>query len=170
MRLRSICLLALLLMIACQSENTLDLSDTVKLEAVPTINPENTVLYTAQQNYNKFCAHCHGWAGDGQPLVTIENAEKLGYHTVPRHDENGHTWQHPDQVLFEVVKYGVQAPTNLYPMSPYAENLTDKEIFGIIEYFKQWWTDDQRQHQSTLTTKFEENNPFWSTDDLDDES
>ncbi len=95
---------------------------------------------------------------------------KIRLSHCPRHDENGHTWQHPDQVLFEVVKYGVQAPTNLYPMSPYAENLTDKEIFGIIEYFKQWWTDDQRQHQSTLTTKFEENNPFWSTDDLDDES
>jgi len=169
MRLIGLSLLILLLVSACQTEeiSSLDLSDTVKPEAVSTIDPSNEVLYNAQQNYNKFCAHCHGWAGDGQPQVTIENAENLGYHTVPLHDEQGHTWQHPDQILFEVVKYGVQAPTNLYPMSPYAEELSDKEIFGIIEYIKGWWTDDQQQHQMDLTSQFEENNPYWADSNLD---
>jgi len=160
-----------LIFTACQPSNTpdLSLSDTVKPESVPTVDPDNEQLYLAQQNYNKWCAHCHGWAGDGQPRVTIENAEKLGYHTVPRHDSMGHTWQHPDQVLFETIKYGVQAPTNLYPMSPFGEQLSDDEIFGVIEYIKQWWTDDQRQSQSELTVQFEETNPFWQEDNLTDE-
>lgn len=155
-----------LTLVACQSTNQLDLSDTVNPEAVPTVDPANEQLYLAQQNYNKWCAHCHGWVGDGQPQPTIKNAEKRGYHTVPRHDSQGHTWQHPDQVLFETVKYGVLAPTNLYPMSPFGEQLTDDEIFGIIEYIKQWWSDDQRQHQANLTTQFEESNPFWKADNL----
>jgi len=158
-------------MTACQSTIAPDVSssDTVKPEAVPTVDPADTDRYLAQQNYNKWCAHCHGWAGDGQPRATIENAEQLGYHTVPRHDANGHTWQHPDQILFEVVKYGVQAPTNLYPMSSFDEQLTDEEIFGIIDYLKQWWTDDQRQHQSALTAQFVENNPYWAEENLTDE-
>ena len=172
MRLLGLSLLILLLMSACQTEDNntlLDLSDTVKPEAVPTVDPADEMLYTAQQNYNKYCAHCHGWAGDGQPQVTIENAERLGYHTVPRHDEHGHTWQHPDQILFEVIKYGVQAPTNLYPMSPYEENLSNDEIFAVIEYIKGWWTDEQRDHQTQLTAQFEENNPFWKEDNLEDD-
>lgn len=169
MRIIVLMFVSSLLLVACQSANPLDLSDTVKPEAVPTVDPANEELHLAQQNYNKWCAHCHGWAGDGQPQVTIENAEQRGYHTVPRHDSEGHTWQHPDQVLFETVKYGVQAPTNLYPMSPFDEQFTDEEIFSIIEYIKQWWTDDQRQHQASLTTQFEQDNPFWEEDNLTDE-
>lgn len=154
---------------ACQSQtDRLDLSDTVKPEAVPTVDPANERLYTAQQNYNKYCAHCHGWAGDGQPQITIDNAENLGYHTVPRHDQTGHTWQHPDQLLFEVIKYGIRSPLHLYPMSPYAENLTDDEIFGVIDYMKGFWTDDQRRHQTDLTTQFSENNPYWEESHLNE--
>ena len=166
--MRLLLLILPLLFSACQTQITpdLSLSDTVKPEDVPTIDPKNEKLYLAQQNYNKLCAHCHGWAGDGQPHVTIENAQKQGYHTVPRHDSEGHTWQHPDQILFEVIKYGVQAPTNLYPMSPFDEHFTDDAIFGLIEYLKQWWTEEQRQHQSNLTRQFEENNPFWEEDNL----
>ena len=162
---------SLLIFTACQPSNTanLSLSDTVKPESVPTVDPANEQLYLAQQNYNKWCAHCHGWAGDGQPQITIENAEERGYHTVPRHDSQGHTWHHPDQILFEVIKYGVQAPTNLYPMSSFDEQLTDDEIFGIIDYIKRWWTDEQGQSQSKLTIQFEEDNPFWQEDNLTDE-
>lgn len=171
MRLSSILIFVCLIFTACSTTDTpdLSLSDTVKPEAVPTVDPANEELYLAQQNYTKLCAHCHGWAGDGQPQVTIENAEQRGYHTVPRHDSQGHTWQHPDQILFEVIKYGVQAPTNLYPMSAFDEQLSDNEIFGIVKYIKWWWTDDQRQHQSDLTMQFEELNPFWEEDNLSDE-
>lgn len=171
--MRAVLLLIILSFIvsACQPPDTpeLPLTDTVKPEDIPTVDPANEQLYLAQQNYNKLCAHCHGWAGDGQPQSTIENAERLGYHTVPRHDSTGHTWQHPDQILFETIKYGVQAPTNLYAMSPFDEQYTDDEIFGIVDYIKQWWTDDQRRQQSDLTRQFEEDNPFWQDDNLTDE-
>ena len=171
MRLSLLFIISCLLFVACEPTDApdLSLSDTVKPEAVPTVDPANEELYLAQQNYNKLCAHCHGWAGDGQPQVTIDNAEQRGYHTVPRHDSQGHTWKHPDQILFEVIKYGIQAPTNLYPMSPFDEQLSDDEIFGIVQYLKQWWTDDQRQHQAELTIQFEESNPFWEEDNLSDE-
>lgn len=171
MRLLLLLLVASLIITACQSATPpdLSLSDTFKPEAVPTVDPANEGLYLAQQNYNKWCAHCHGWAGDGQPLTTIQTTEANGFHPVPRHDSQGHTWQHPDQILFETIKYGVQASTNLYPMSPYDAQFTDDEIFAIVEYIKQWWTDDQRQHQASLTRQFEQNNPYWQVENLSEE-
>lgn len=154
-----------LVIVACQPTA----SGSVKPESVPTVDPSNERLYLAQKNYNTLCAHCHGWAGDGQPQPTIDNVVQRGYHIVPRHDSQGHTWQHPDQLLFATIKYGVQAPINFYPMLSFDEQFTDDEIFGIIEYIKQWWTDEQRQHQSNLTAQFEKDNPYWKEDNLSDE-
>ncbi len=54
-------------------------------------------------------------------------------------------------------------------MSAFDEQLSDDEIFGIIGYIKQWWTDEQHQSQFELTEQFEETNPFWQEDNLSDE-
>lgn len=36
-----------------------------------------------------------------------------GFLPAPPHDERGHTWHHPDRVLFEVTKLGVAKAANL---------------------------------------------------------
>ncbi|MDQ7028218.1 MAG: cytochrome c [Anaerolineae bacterium] len=141
----------------------------IAVEAVPTISPDNSQLAAAQRNYNTLCAHCHGYGGDGQPLETAERTETLGYHTVPLHNSAGHTWQHPDQLLFETIKYGVESPINLYTMTPFGDLLSDDEIFAIIDYLRLWWTDDQQTWQEQLTTQFAENNPYWSESPVDEE-
>lgn len=120
-------------------------------------------MSTAQFNYNRNCAHCHGYGGEGQHPNTIERTINLGYHLVPPHDASGHTWQHPDQLIFETIKYGVQAPTNFYVMTPFDEQLTDEEILAVIEYISLWWTDEQLNWQAQLTEQFSENNPNWTT-------
>ena len=134
----------------------------IPVEAIPTIDPADTGLAQAQRDYNTYCAHCHGYGGEGQPLATIEQTESLGYHTVPLHNAAGHTWQHPDQLIFESIKYGVVAPTNLYEMLSYDELLTDDAIFAIIDYMRLWWTEEQQEWQTHLTEQFTENNPFWA--------
>lgn len=128
----------------------------------PTIDPADTVLHEAQRNYNSYCAHCHGYIGDGQGAASEARALALGYKIVPRHDSQGHTWQHPDQLLFETIKYGIENPLNLYPMVEYGSRLSDAQIWGIITYIKRFWTDEQRAHQALLTAQFAEIQPNWS--------
>jgi hypothetical protein len=96
---------------ACNANREMPAATTpIPIEAIPTIDPSNQQLAEAQRNYNVFCAHCHGYGGEGQPFESIENTESLGYHTVPLHNASGHTWQHPRQLLFETIKYGIQNP------------------------------------------------------------
>lgn len=163
-------LLVGVLIASCSSTVEMPMVSTaIPPEAMPTIDPADTAMATAQFNYARNCAHCHGYGGEGQHPETVERTINLGYHTVPPHDATGHTWQHPDQVLFEVIKYGIQSPANFYAMTSFSEQLTDEEIFDVIEYMSLWWTDEQRQWQSQLTEQFSENNPNWTTDRLDNE-
>src|SRR3989338_1234586 len=55
--------------------------------------------------YAKYCAACHGANLEGQPKWQ----EKLptGRMPAPPHDASGHTWHHPDGVLFGITKYGL---------------------------------------------------------------
>lgn len=128
----------------------------------PTVDPSDSVLFAAQRNYNSYCAHCHGYNGDGQGADSEARTVALGYKIVPRHDSQGHTWQHPDQILFETIKYGVESPLNLYPMAEYGSRLSDEEIWGIVAYMKRFWTDEQRAHQAELTAQFATIQPDWA--------
>src|SRR3970040_1517497 len=55
--------------------------------------------------YSKHCGACHGVRLEGQPNWQ----EKLpsGRMPAPPHDASGHTWHHPDAVLFGIIKLGV---------------------------------------------------------------
>lgn len=161
----------ILIISACITETEMpSVSTIIPAEAIPTIDPTDTRLSTAQFNYNRNCAHCHGYGGEGQHPNTIERTVNLGYHLVPAHDASGHTWQHPDQLLFDTIKYGVQAQTNFYVMTSFSEQLNDDEIFAVIDYMSLWWTDEQRDWQDQLSEQFSENNPSWTPNRFDEES
>lgn len=162
MRFSFLLFLLIIFLAACSGELNRPVAVTpIAVEAIPTIDPVNTELRQAQLNYNTYCAHCHGYGGEGQPVETIELTESLGYHTVPLHNSAGHTWQHPDQILFETIKYGIQTPANLYQMTASSEFLSNEEIFAIIDYIRLWWTDEQREWQEQMTEQFAEDNSFW---------
>lgn len=157
-------------LVACTANAPLNLpvpSTPIHIEAIPTVDPSNARLAKAQRDYNTFCAHCHGYGGEGQPEASIGITEGWGYHTVPLHNAAGHTWQHPSQVFFETVKYGIQNPTSLYVMPPHNDVLTDDEIFALIDYISMWWTAEQRAWQAQVTSQFTENNHFWEIENLD---
>lgn len=170
--MRSLFLIGFIALIisACTTETEMpSVSTAIPVEAIPTIDPADTRMSMAQFNYNRNCAHCHGYGGEGQVAATIERTLNLGYHLVPAHDASGHTWQHPDQLLFDTIKYGVQAPTNFFVMTSFSEQLSDDEIFDVIEYMSLWWTDEQRNWQDQLSEQFAENNPRWTTNRYDEE-
>jgi S-disulfanyl-L-cysteine oxidoreductase SoxD len=66
--------------------------------------------------YRDHCAACHGADLEGEtPDWQVRDED--GYLPGPPHDETGHTWHHPDQLLFDITKYGIAEAANLpdYP-------------------------------------------------------
>ena len=57
--------------------------------------------------YQQYCASCHGVDLEGQP--NWRQRDENGFLPAPPHDASGHTWHHPDQLLFDVTKYGTTA-------------------------------------------------------------
>lgn len=126
----------------------------------PTDSPERAAIIAAdpnlvvgQRTYNMYCAHCHGYAGEGQLTATVPNTQQLGLHTVPPHDATGHTWQHPSQLIRQVILNGIQNPLNHYQMGAFEGTVTDEQIDPLIAYMSLWWTDEQRAWQVQVTQR-----------------
>jgi mono/diheme cytochrome c family protein len=66
---------------------------------------------------------------------------------APPHDESGHTWHHPDRVLFAITKDGLvppHAPTGYESDMPaFAGKLSDEEIWAVLAYIKSHWTSTE---------------------------
>jgi len=92
--------------------------------------------------YAQQCAACHGAKLEGQPdwRKRLPN----GRLPAPPHDESGHTWHHPDYVLFAVTKNGPvppYAPQDYESDMPaFAGKLSDEEIWAVLAYLKSHWT------------------------------
>lgn len=92
--------------------------------------------------YVQHCAACHGAKLEGQP----EWRKRLpnGRLPAPPHDETGHTWHHPDDVLFGITKHGL-VPGKYAPdgyesdMPGFAKNLSDDEIWAVLAFIKSHW-------------------------------
>lgn len=140
---------------ACQTS-----TETPVVSARSTDSPERVAIIAAapdlqigERVYNLRCAHCHGYVGEGQLASTVPNTQQLGLHTVPPHNAVGHTWQHPSQVLRQVILNGIQNPLNHYPMPPFEGVVTDEEIDQLIAYMSLWWTEEQRVWQTQVTQR-----------------
>ena len=104
--------------------------------------------------YAQQCASCHGAALEGQadwklPLPT-------GGRPAPPHDETGHTWHHPDQLLFDLTKRGGQAfsPTDYQNNMPaFAELLTDREILASLAFIKSTWPRQIQAQQERINRR-----------------
>ena len=118
---------------------------------LPTTTFSDPVLIRGEASYNLLCAHCHGYDGEGQLEATIANTRALGMNLVPPANSTGHMWEHPDQLLIRVVQEGIVNPLDQFPMAAFGEGVPEDEIRAILAYIKRWWTEDQRNHQATLT-------------------
>jgi mono/diheme cytochrome c family protein len=112
-----------------------------------------TVKLGAQQ-YAQHCAACHGAKLEGQPNWRQRLAN--GRLPAPPHDETGHTWHHPDEVLFAITKYGLvppYAPKDYESDMPaFGDKLSDTEIRAVLAYIESHWTSrDVLQARSEMT-------------------
>ena len=106
--------------------------------------------------YLAHCASCHGRNLEGQP--DWQGHDKDGYLPAPPHDETGHTWHHPDRLLFAITKLGVAEAANLKGyktrMPIFDGVLTDEEIIAALSYIKAQWPEDLRRRHDELNRVF----------------
>jgi mono/diheme cytochrome c family protein len=102
--------------------------------------------------YDAQCALCHGANLEGQPNWQTRNAN--GRLPAPPHDASGHTWHHPDAVLFGITKNGIgaYAPAGYQSDMPaFGGVLSDAEIWAVLAYIKSRWPEDVRVKQEHIT-------------------
>lgn len=102
--------------------------------------------------YTESCAVCHGTDLAGQP--NWRSPESDGRLPAPPHDASGHTWHHPDEVLFRITKLGTAAVVgNGYEsnMPGFGDELDDAQIEAIFSYIKSTWPEELRAHQAEIS-------------------
>ena len=127
-----------------------DKSDSPSNVVLRVDNPK--LLATGQTIYQSHCAACHGARLEGQPNWRERDA--TGRLPAPPHDASGHTWHHPDQVLFALTKYGVAKATKLKnydsAMPAYEGVLSDSEIVAVLSWIKAQWPPEIRRRQEEV--------------------
>jgi len=128
-------------------------------EAMPVAliaDPKNTKqVQQGEKVYVRFCSLCHGRNLEGQADWRIRKPD--GKLPAPPHDENGHTWHHPDQVLFDITKFGLvppNAPENYQTDMPaWKDTLSDEDIWAVLAYIKSRWPAKTLEIQTDLNEK-----------------
>ncbi len=75
---------------------------------------------------------------------------------APPHDASGHTWHHPDDVLFRITREGPGAVAgNGYEsnMPGFAETLSDFEIRTVLAFIGSTWPEAERQYQAEMNRR-----------------
>lgn len=102
--------------------------------------------------YDRHCASCHGTNLEGQPNWT--QRLPTGRLPAPPHDDSGHTWHHPSDMLFAITRNGLAPP---YAPAGYASDmpafgtvLTEDEIWNVLAYIRSRWSAEVRERHNAL--------------------
>ncbi len=112
-------------------------------------------LAAGEALYAETCASCHGANLEG--LGDWRSPGPDGRLPAPPHDETGHTWHHPDSLLFTYTKLGgkealaEQGVDFNSGMPGFGDQLSDPEIWNIIAFIKSTWPDRIRTIQAERT-------------------
>lgn len=114
------------------------------------------IVALGQIIYAETCASCHGVNLEGEPNWQTRGSD--GLLPAPPHDETGHTWHHPDQVLFDITRIGLARAANLEnyetAMPAYEGVLTDDEIIAVLSFIKNRWPEEIRQRHNELNRQY----------------
>lgn len=118
-------------------------------------DPENAQqVARGKPVYDRHCASCHGAKLEGQPKW--QDKLPTGRMPAPPHDASGHTWHHPDAVLFGITKDGLvpgkyASPGYQSDMPGFGGVLSDEEIWAVLAYIKSFWPPSIRNAQLEMT-------------------
>lgn len=105
--------------------------------------------------YARECAACHGKNLEGQ-TPNWRRPLPDGSFPAPPHNASGHTWHHPDSVLFEITKYGRlrAAPRSIKSNMPaFEEMMSDRDIWATLAYIKSQWPAQVRQRHDAINRR-----------------
>ena len=117
----------------------------------PRIDPTDVAqVEMGKRIYAQACASCHGASLEGQP--NWQRRMPNGRLPAPPHDASGHTWHHPDEMLFQITKYGPAAYAAGYQgdMPAFEQRLTDVEIAASLAFIKSTWPAEIRAKQARI--------------------
>ena len=107
------------------------------------VEPEQ-IIYEGKVIYLANCATCHGVNLQGNPNWR-SGTDKDGQRLPPPLNGTGHTWHHSPEPLFQIIKYGLKIYDENYEGKMVGnENLTNKEIYSLLEYIKSVWPEELR--------------------------
>ena len=101
--------------------------------------------------YAQRCAACHGKRLQGQALWQLQDAYSA--RRAPAHDESGHTWEHSDEELFQIVRNGrfsTTPPDVPSYMPAFVGVLSDEQILDVTAFIKARWPLGLRVSQALL--------------------
>jgi mono/diheme cytochrome c family protein len=123
------------------------------------LKPDDTKLVTqGKAVYLDNCASCHGVNLEGQ--IGWRDQKVDGMRLAPPHDQSGHTWHHPDALLFDLTKYGLEAMIGrAYPnnMAVFDGVLSDEAIIASLSYIKSTWPKDIRDIHDNINQEYDLN-------------
>jgi mono/diheme cytochrome c family protein len=115
--------------------------------------PDAAQLALGEKVYAQHCAACHGARLEGQP--NWRKRQPNGRLPAPPHDDSGHTWHHPDEVLFGITKHGLAPPyaPKGYEsdMPAFAGTLSDAEIRAVLAFIESRWSPEVRKARAKLS-------------------
>ena len=114
--------------------------------------PDPAQLALGEKLYAQHCAACHGANLEGQP--NWQRRLPNGRFPAPPHDASGHTWHHPEEVLFAITKHGMAPP--LAPagyqsdMPAFGATLSDGEIRAVLAYIAASWPAEVKKMRAEM--------------------
>ena len=109
------------------------------------------VVALGREVYAAECAACHGADLEGQAGWRSPGPD--GLLRAPPHDATGHTWHHPDAVLFALTKEGPEAHVgggHRSAMPGFADVLSDEEIVAVLSYIASTWPEEVRARRDAI--------------------
>jgi mono/diheme cytochrome c family protein len=115
------------------------------------------VIASGKTLYAERCASCHGAGLEGQP--DWKSPLPSGRMPAPPHDASGHTWHHPDGVLFRITRDGPAAVVGggyQSDMPGFRNVLTDEEMRAVLAFIKSTWPERERAYQAEMSRREQE--------------
>jgi mono/diheme cytochrome c family protein len=106
--------------------------------------------------YQRSCIHCHGRRMEGDLLWQVR--DQFFGRRAPPLDYSGHSWQHSDEELFHMTKFGrfsTTPPDVTSHMPAYGPHFCDEEIVAVIAYIKAQWPLSLRVSQALLNPGYQ---------------
>jgi mono/diheme cytochrome c family protein len=91
--------------------------------------------------YAENCVSCHGPV-NGPPALDA----------APVHGDAGHTWHHPDRLLFQWI---LDRPPLATAMPAFRGTLTDEQVIEVLAYIKSHWFPEIQDRQNEGSDQYE---------------